>query len=190
MTKTIDITTRKELDIYMNPQRQRILKCLSVNSQPMTPKQLSNELGISASAVTFHLKKLESIGVVELDYTEMIRGIQAKYYKRTPAVVNLRGSVQDDLKEEKTVLLDYLMNDIWNGFKEYLSGLKDMPKEDEVHGDASNGILYLTKEEAKQAMDLILSFQKNHQEPREGTEPWEYAVIAYPKNRSEEEGDS
>ena len=58
--KVIDIKTRKQLDTYMNPQRQRLLKCLELNTTPMTPKQISDMLKISPSSVTFHLKKFQN----------------------------------------------------------------------------------------------------------------------------------
>ena len=64
----------------MNPQRQRLIHLMQVYGEAMTPKQLSNELGISASAVTAHIKKLESLGLIKLDYTKKINGITAKYY--------------------------------------------------------------------------------------------------------------
>ena len=46
--KMVTLATRKQMDIYMNPQRQRLLKALEVSGKPMTPKQLSNVLKISA----------------------------------------------------------------------------------------------------------------------------------------------
>ena len=86
MTVTIDITTKKQMDIYMNPQRQRLLKEMSIYGKPITPKQLSNILNISPSSVTYHLKKLQELGIVELDHTEMVHGICAKYYKKLPHI--------------------------------------------------------------------------------------------------------
>ena len=59
--KMITLATRKQMDIYMNPQRQRLLKALEVSGKPMTPKQLSNVLKISASSVSLHIRKLEEL---------------------------------------------------------------------------------------------------------------------------------
>ena len=66
--KTLDITTREQLDVYMNPQRQRLLHEMQVLARPATCKQLADAMGISASSVTHHMKKLESLGLVELDH--------------------------------------------------------------------------------------------------------------------------
>lgn len=181
--KIIDITTRKQLDTYMNPQRQRLLKCLELNIAPMTPKQISDVLNISPSSVTFHLKKLVELGVVELDHMEMIHGIQAKFYKKIPVTINLGAGIQGDLKAEKEVLADYFINDIWGGFKKYMNGLQLNEKSniDDVFGDSKNGVLYLTDEEAKELKTVINQFMANHNTPKENTKPWEVAVIAYPR---------
>ena len=50
-------------------------------ARPATCKQLADAMGISASSVTHHMKKLEKLGLVELDHTELIRGITAKYWR-------------------------------------------------------------------------------------------------------------
>lgn len=78
-TREIDITTRKQLDIYMNPQRQRLLHEMQLIVRPATCKELADAMGISASSVTHHMKKLEELGLVELDHTEVVRGINARY---------------------------------------------------------------------------------------------------------------
>ncbi|HHV10322.1 MAG TPA: winged helix-turn-helix transcriptional regulator [Clostridiales bacterium] len=179
MPKQITLTTRKQLDIYMNPQRQRLLKAMDIHAAPMTPKQLSSHLGISASSVSHHLKKLEELDLVGLDHTESIRGIQAKYYKRLPVVINLGSDKDDDLKEERTLLSDYCMNETWKSFKEHMEQLNDRTNPLET-GDVMNGILYLTQEEAEQLKALILGFYSRHMEPAPGTVPWETAIIAFP----------
>ena len=62
MSREISITTRKQLEIFMNVQRQKLLKTMDMEKVPMTPKQLSVILEISPSSVTYHLKKLEELG--------------------------------------------------------------------------------------------------------------------------------
>lgn len=179
----IDITTRKQLDIYMNVQRQKILKTLAVNDTPMTPKQLSVILNISASSVTYHLKKLKEIGLVEVDHTEKIHGIQANYYRRIPATINLKGNLTDDLQEEKITLADYALHDIWKDFKEYVANNSstDETNTSPLLGDFHNGIFYLTDEEALELKELISRFGENHFAPEKGKKPWEIALIAFPK---------
>lgn len=188
MSREITITTRKQLEIFMNVQRQKLLKTMDMKKVPMTPKQLSVILEISPSSVTYHLKKLEELGLVELDHTESIHGILAKFYRRVPAVVNLKGDLQDDLHAEKELILDYLINDIWTGFKKYITDLYKKEKNPrEVTGDCLNGVIYLTDEEAKKVKAQILAFQEAHMEPKEGAKPWDMALIAYPGKRTKDE---
>lgn len=188
MSREITITTRKQLEIFMNVQRQKLLKTMDMEKVPMTPKQLSVILEISPSSVTYHLKKLEELGLVELDHTESIHGILAKFYRRVPAVVNLKGDLQDDLHAEKELILDYLINDIWTGFKKYITDLYKKEKNPrEVTGDCLNGVIYLTDEEAKAVKAQILAFQEAHVEPKEGAKPWDMALIAYPGERTKNE---
>ena len=179
MLREIMIQSKDELDIYMNPQRQRILKCMELKAVPMTPKQISDALGISPSSVTFHIKKLLEIGVVELDHTEMVRGICAKYYRRIPAQVQLRYGDSDDLQWEKGVLLDYIMGDVWEGFKKHMKASADQP--DAQRGDAVNGVAYLSPEEASEFMAYIYKFFSEHGTYKEGAVPWELALVAYPR---------
>lgn len=181
MAVTIEITTKKQLDIYMNPQRQRLLKEMSIYAKPITPKQLSDILKISPSSVTYHLKKLLELGVVELDHTEMVHGICAKYYKKLPYNVNLKSHLKDDLSYEKKAFIDYMMQDIWGGFKSYLAEMDDQKELTGLEGDMKCGILYLTKDEIHEMKQLIEKFQNSHSEPKENTIPWEYALLAYPK---------
>lgn len=179
MLKEITIRGKKELDIYMNPQRQRLLKCLEIHGGPMTPKQLSGILEISPSSVTFHLKKLMELGAVELDHTEMIHGICAKYYRHVPVQVNLKGSEKDDLQFEKEVLMDYVMDDVWSGFKRHMKSVRGNAEAEK--GEMSNGVLYLKEEDVQQLKQFIFEFQQAHSVPEEGAAPWEVTLVAYPR---------
>ena len=87
--ETVDLNTREKQNAFMNPARQDILRLLQLAGRPMTPKELSDKMGISASSVTFHIKKLVDLGVVALDHTENIRGITARYYKALNVAVRL-----------------------------------------------------------------------------------------------------
>lgn len=116
----LKLTTRRQLEIYMNPQRQRLLKVLELSGTSMTPKQLSEKLGISASSVSLHIGKLAELGLVALDHTELIHGITAKFYKKLPVSVTLCGNRGDDLTEERLLLLDYAHGQVWNNFLSHL----------------------------------------------------------------------
>ena len=48
-----------------------------------------------------------------------------KYYKKLPVSVSIGGNLDDDLKEERFYLSDYIMTELWNGFKDRLKRAKD-----------------------------------------------------------------
>ena len=55
---TIILYGKHELDIYMNPQRQNLIRCMQIAGVPMTPKQLSNQLGVNhASNFVAHTQR-------------------------------------------------------------------------------------------------------------------------------------
>lgn len=176
--KTITLTTRKQLDIFMNPQRQRLLKTLEI-SGPMTSKQLSDVLRISSSSVTHHIKQLEQLGLVELHHTETIHGIQAKYYNKLPVSVSMGGARDDDLKTERYALMDYIMSETWNGFKENMKNAGSTTNVMET-GDFIFGVIHLKEQEARKLYNAILAYAKSHFTPGEDTIPWEYGLVAFP----------
>ena len=180
--RTLDITTRKQLDIYMNPQRQRLLHEMQVLARPATCKQLADVMGISASSVTHHMKKLESLGLVEVDHTEVVRGITARYWRAVPTDVALRASEQGDLQEEKMLLVDYLSQQVMAGLHAYTaSGAVEREKKlGLAHGDLRSGVMYLTEDEAREFQRLVSEFVEKHDEPRADTVPWEVSVACYP----------
>ena len=178
--KRITLTTQKQMEIYMNPQRQRLLKAMYICGKPMTAKQLSDVLKISASSVSLHIRKLMELGLIELDHTELVHGIQAKYYKKIPVFVSLGGDRDDDLKEERIVLLDYIMSDIWNEYKKlFREAGKDIRLE--TAGDLTTSIVHLSEKDAVELHRKIVDFLNSHTEPGENTIPWQVAFLAYPQ---------
>ena len=125
-----------------------------------------------------------ALELVELDHTETIRGICAKFYNRVPATICLNGGVQDDLCTEKEALMDYLMNDIWRDFQQYLHGA-EMPSNTELAGDMISGVCYLDEEAVRTLKHFMWEFQKKYSKPRENAAAWEVALLAFPGNRDD-----
>lgn len=176
---SLDITTREQLDIYMNPQRQRLLREMQVMARPVTCKQLAEAMGISASSVTHHMKKLETLGLVELDHTEQVRGITARYYVRSDALVELKPEEGEDLADERLLLLEHSHALMWEGFQRYLREQEGEP-EVGVRGTAVEGFVHLTEEDAGELLRMVRAFLDAHAAPSEGTVPWELSLVAYP----------
>ena len=196
---TVVLSGKRELDIYINPQRQRLLRELTLAGMPMTPKQLSIRLGISASAVQHHIQKLVSLGVVGESHTEHIRGITAHYYQALPVTVRVGYGVEQGYESQRLTLLQNGVNSVLQGFDRYLqneataraNGGEPLPNEgpstgdsvDSVTGDVLWGVSHLTREEARTVMALIRDFLQAHESPAPDRQAWEYALIAYPAGR-------
>ncbi|QMS85313.1 winged helix-turn-helix domain-containing protein [Candidatus Xianfuyuplasma coldseepsis] len=73
--------TDKEVRIAFDPYRIKILRLFILHKgEAMTAKQVADHLGEPPSKINYHIKKLESIDILQLDHTENINGILAKYY--------------------------------------------------------------------------------------------------------------
>lgn len=181
MKKIIVLSTKKELEIYMSPCRQEILRQLRLAGEPVTPKFLADKLNISPSSIQFHLKKLEALGIVSLHHTELIHGIIAKFY--VPADVDISiGCHLDEFRREREIVLENMVHNVFQGC---CKAFYDCPK-DAVENPVSNipadiftGIAFLTEEEIEQLRKNIFDFLESHTQKRPDTYPWEYSLLAY-----------
>ncbi len=180
----IKLSTKKELEIYMNPVRQNLLRLLERSKLPMTPKQLSQKLDISPSSVQHHIKKLESLGVITLDHTEVINGITARYY--CPTYVNVRIGLDhpDDTQLQKEVLVQEQIARTYEGFltqkKKFIEQFNNEDLESRWDlGDILTGVVHLSPGEGEELLKLIKDFLDAHAVPSAEKSPWEYAFILY-----------
>ncbi len=208
--QTITLATKEQLDIYINPQRQRLLRFLAITARPMTPKELSVALGISASATQHHIARLVSLGVVALSHTKQIRGITAHYYHALPVTVRIGyGSVPEE-QAQRIAIIQNSVNNVLGGYIEHASAhaatspavkkLMHQPdpaanvaieayqaaaETDAVDvtaaiGDVLTGVAHLRPQEAQQLARMVRAFLREHETATRDTNPWEYALIAYP----------
>lgn len=177
------LSGKKEMDIYINPQRQKLIRCMRLAKAPQTPKQLADQMGISASAVQHHLKKLGELGLVEVSHTELIHGITASYYKLLPKTVSIGGTmgglIQDEYAEQRFALMQNSVSAVFEGFARYCKNA-DKSNSHTEHGDILSGIIYLAPQEAKELNGIIRAYLDAHETAKEDCEPWEYALITYP----------
>ncbi|MDD3213317.1 MAG: winged helix-turn-helix domain-containing protein [Eubacteriales bacterium] len=178
----ITLTGKKELDIYINPQRQRLLRLMAIAGRPMTPKALSVQMGISASSVQYHLKKLMQLGLVAESHTEKINGIIAHYYRALPRSVNVGFAQADDDHTQRVALMQNGITEVFNGFAAYYNACADQFRGSSQlpPGDILWGISRLKPEEAKELFANIHRFLEEHEQNEHEGDPWEYALIAYP----------
>lgn len=180
----VTLITKKELDIYMNPTRQQLLRQLSIANVPMTPKMLADKLQISASGVQHHIKKLMLLGLIELDHTELINGITASFYKPAQVMVQVGLTQSDAFAEQRKVLIQDSIAQVYDGFQKQmkkrisLQGDKD-PYSLKKWGDIMSGVVHLNRQQSNDLMRLITEYIDRHAVPTAESSPWEYAIILY-----------
>lgn len=176
----IVLTGKKELDIYMNPQRQNILRLMQIHGSPMTAKQIADQIGISASSVQHHIRLLRELGLVEPSHTEQIHGITATYFRVLPVNVRIGSFIADEHTNQRIALMQTGLNRVFNGFVEYCGKNGNPAAGERQFGDMLFGIQHLREDEARELYGLITAFLDAHETPAEHTSAWEYALIAYP----------
>lgn len=177
---TIVLSGKRELDIYMNPQRQNLIRQMQITGVPMTPKQISDQLGISPSSVQHHLRQLVELGLVVLDHTESIHGITASFYRVLPKTVQIGSLADDGLNHLRTALLQTNLSSVFSGFLAHCEQHAGETPAPEQFGDILTGISHLTPAEAAKLYGMIRAFLAAHEQSAPGSCAWEYALIAYP----------
>jgi predicted transcriptional regulator len=182
--RKIALTSKKELDIYMSPTRQQLLRFLNIENAPMTPKMLADKLQISASGVQHHIKKLMQLGLIELDHTEAINGITASFYKPVQVTVQIGLSQSDALAEQKEVLMQNCIAQVYDGFIKQMKKRINLqadknPDSLQKWGDILSGVVHLNDKKSEELMKLVSEFIEQNSAPTSDSSPWEYSIIAY-----------
>lgn len=177
---TIVLSGKRELDIYMNPQRQNLIRCMQISGEPMTPKQISDRLGISPSSVQHHIRQLMELGLVDLSHTEQIHGITARYYRILPKNIQIGSYNADEHQTQRRAILQAEITHVFSGLVDYYASDPEIKLGVVQHGDMLSGITHLRPDEALKLYAMIRAFLEEHEEGKAGTDAWEYALIAYP----------
>ena len=178
--ETIVLSGKKELDIYMNPQRQNILRQIQIAGEPMTAKQIADQIGISASSVQHHIRLLAELGIVEQSHTAQIHGITATYFRAVPKTVQIGSLTPDEHSNQRVALMQANLNGTFNRFVDYCAASSAETIGDGQFGDLLSGVVHLKPDEAKALYALIANFLQTHEGTSDGTSAWEYALLAYP----------
>ena len=179
--KTIVLRSEKELRIYSLPLRQRILKEMHLLGRAVTAKEIADRLAITPSAASHHLKQLMSIGIVEPDHVQVVRGIQARYLRLAEVTVSIGQQYADTLAPLKDELVKSGLMSALNGFMRTVEknrGRPDVHHENRLN-DILSGIVHLTPADADAFYHMVLSFLDSHTSAGPDTRPWEVVLLAY-----------
>ena len=178
MERPIVLETREQLDIYINPRRQELLRIMQIANEPMTPKQLSRIMEISTSSVQHHLKKLEELGVVKLHHTQRVRNITAHYYWLPPRVISLGRTPHSEGNAQRLALMQNSLTQSFDRFAKYFVRCESEPEN--ALGTMNWGVIRLAESEIRALKQLVLDFVHEHEKPDAKGIPIEYAMFAYP----------
>ncbi len=160
------------MEIYMHPKRQQILHELSVQG-PMTAKMLSSELDMTPSSAKHHLLRLQELGVVEVDHTQLIHGITATYFRKVAITISFSTLAE----ENKVVASNFATKQVYDRF--YEKERKGFDENGHFLADQLSGVIHLREDEADELYKLIRSFLDDHEGREKGTVPFSYALVAY-----------
>ena len=170
MKEFITLKTMKEIKIISHPMRMKILKQYYGFSRPATVKQIADHMNEVPANIHYHVKKLVEIGVLELDHTEVVNGIVAKYYLPTAQTIKIEDD-ESALKPGSISEYDVLISNFFDENKKtFLQQMaKDGPKSKEV--PLISKTLYLSDEEYESFLVYFKEISSKYKEAKEGKKP-------------------
>lgn len=157
MLEVITLKTMKEIKIISNPIRMRVLKNYYAYGKPATVKQMAQYMNEVPANIHYHVKKLIEINLLELEHTESINGITAKFYQPTAKHIKIEDESNDmynKFLDGTEILFANVFDDAKKDFIESVRSKKSKSEDDEGLLLQSN--LYLTKAQAEDIYQYIL----------------------------------
>lgn len=159
MRKVKRLTTPKEIRVYSNPFRFKILELFYIDKKALTVKQMADILKEVPSKVHYHVKELEKIDVMEIVETKERSGIVEKFYLPTAeefAIDNIirttnNNIYEDDQDDIMGIVVKNAINDV-NKYRENIN-----PEEDDGR-TFSQLAGYLTPEETRELHDMCVEY--------------------------------
>lgn len=140
-----------------DPYRLSIIQVFKkTGDRSLTVQEIANGLGDPHGKVYYHVKKLENYGALEVDKTEVINGITAKYYKLTFDTLDIVNDPNEEIKNmvkvnETMKMIGKLYDDSRDDYLAFVqeSETDDRPKEKNAlknEGFLSMATCYFTEE--------------------------------------------
>ena len=170
--KIITLRTEKELKVFMDPLRQRLLRTMEIAGTPLTAKNIADRMKMTAPSAKHHLTQLESIGLVEPDHTEIIHGITAQYYQIADVEIRM-GVDESEFQTEKDLIAENLVMSVFRDFIHNLHTTSDLA----AIGDIHTGVVHLTEEQYHDIHEQIIHFSEENRKSSPNKTPYEFAVL-------------
>jgi len=172
----VKLENEKELKIFMDPIRQRILRTMGMLGAPVTAKHLADVTGMTPASAKHHLGRLESIGLVEEDHTEQIHGITARFYRVSQADVSICMDSGDN-RGDREILVEGQLSSIFSEYKKGMEQYAAGGAEGEMPGEFFSGVVHLTEEQRDAVRESVARFTHENEAMKADTKPYEFALI-------------
>lgn len=153
------LQTEEEIKIFADPYRTRIIKTFSESPVPMTVTQAAKAMGEVPANVHYHLKKLLKIEVLELDHIQVIKGINAKYYKLVNESYLLTAPLPNDKKGSNDKQIETIKGMIYSEVAEFRKDIEEIPLFQEENSTPGGLFwkrdIYLSKEEFSELSEYV-----------------------------------
>lgn len=161
------LSTVEEIKAVSDPYRYKILNCFHSIGIPATVKQVADRMGEVPAKVYYHVKKMESAGILCLHHTQEINGIVAKYYELTAATFDIRpedgsNSSSGLFLSEAQQMIAQMYASSRDSFMEVLA--KNKGDRGKTNATFSTQEVYITKEQAKAIVEYIVKFSDENRE--------------------------
>jgi len=169
MKDFITLKTMKEIKVISHPLRMKILKTYYGFSVPATVKQIADHMGEVAANIHYHVKKLIEIGVLELDHTEVVNGIVAKFYKPTAHTIKIEDD--DSVDRSKISEYDVLVANFFDENKKSFLKILETDSTEVKEVPLVSTTLHLTPEDYADLVDYLKNISARYKKPSEDTRP-------------------
>ena len=180
-TEPVCLKNEKELRIFTDPLRQRMINTMEISGIPMTAQKLSKCLNITPSSAKHHLKQLEKIGIVYVNHTETIHGIIATLYALTGRSVRICTN-DSNLQNEQMAIAETSLRIVMSGFWKRIRKNSEEDAFDVINDETQNfstGVIHASQEEIKELLESLRSFSEAHKTIQPGTKPYTFSAIVY-----------
>ncbi len=156
------LQTEEEIKIFADPYRNRIVKAFSESPVPLTVTQVADIMEEVPANVHYHLKKLLKINVLELDHIEIIKGINAKYYRLTHDHYRLSTPVKPKTETAAEKQMKRIKDLIYSEIDEFRDEIQYLPNFD-PNSDVPKGYfgkrdIYLSEEDFSKLTEYVNNF--------------------------------
>ncbi|HPE35609.1 MAG TPA: helix-turn-helix domain-containing protein [Spirochaetales bacterium] len=101
MREYLELDTEERIKAFTHPYRMKLLHALREAGRPSTATEVARSLGDGPGKAHYHMRILESAGIVEVVRTELVNGIVARYYEPSAKHFSVRGDEGDEgLRDE------------------------------------------------------------------------------------------